>query len=173
MAGQGGSADEALTSASERGGQLGRPHTCLPSWPPSQPCATSEDVSRRCRDAARNAIVQGWGSTPGDGSVQTSSGESEDGLDLFPCHWKLLDHLVDGHAVFQVLEDNRHGCACALEQPGPTDLAWGTFHDRALGQSSEAIGVISFRLLPAYGISPIRSCGASRAGSWRSSTRKT
>jgi hypothetical protein len=45
----------------------------------------------------------------------------------------LLHHLVNGHAVFQILEDDCHRRACALEHPSPADLAWDALNNGALG----------------------------------------
>src|SRR4051794_25366325 len=106
--------------APEGGGQLGACALVPPHGRFLNPNGTSEDLNRSCRRACA--------SVPGDGRVEASSGESENGVDLLPCDWKLLDQFIDRHAVFEVLEDNRHGRASALEHPSPADLAGDTFH---------------------------------------------
>jgi hypothetical protein len=68
----------------------------------------------------------------GNGDVKASRGELEHGLDLLPRNRELFQHLVNGHAIFKVFEDDRHRCACALEYPGSAELAGDTLYGRAL-----------------------------------------
>ena len=67
---------------------------------------------------------------PDTGASRLLAAKLENGLDLFPRYGKLPQHFVDGHAVFQVLEDDRHRRASALEHPGAADLARNALNRR-------------------------------------------
>src|SRR5882672_8169432 len=93
-------------------------------------------VAYRCRGGSASAA--------GYRGVETASGELEDGLDLFPGHGELLNHLIDRHAVFEVLENDRDRRACSLEHPGTADLAGDALHGRTLGPIERRHGSTSF-----------------------------
>jgi hypothetical protein len=42
-----------------------------------------------------------------DRGVETSGSERQHGLESFPAYRDLLHHLIDGHAILEVLEDDR------------------------------------------------------------------
>lgn len=98
----------------------------------------------RCRRERALALGHRRDETPGC--------EFEDGLDLVAPYGELLHHLVDGHAVFQVLENDGDWGARTFEHPRAAHLAGDTLHDGALGPIERCHGLISFQV-PAYGIS--------------------
>lgn len=67
------------------------------------------------------------------GRVKTPSRELEHALHLLARDRKLLHDFVDGQAVFEVFEDDRHRSACALEHPRAAYLARDALDGRALG----------------------------------------
>src|SRR5262249_4208081 len=72
-------------------------------------------------------------SAAGQGGVQTPCRELEYADDLVARDRKLFDHLVDGHAVLEVVEHDRDRCSRALEYPGAAHLSRDAFDGGTLG----------------------------------------
>ena len=59
---------------------------------------------------------------------KTAGCELKHRFHLLPGEWELLHYFVDGHAIFQILEDGRYGHPCPLEHPSSADLAGNALH---------------------------------------------
>src|SRR5271166_2190526 len=68
----------------------------------------------------------------GANCIQASSGKVDHGFHLFPSHVILLDDFVDGHAVFQIFENEFDGHAAVPENPRAADFAGNAFDAGAL-----------------------------------------
>ena len=73
-----------------------------------------------CRDAWRRSVIEGRASGR-NGAVQTPSSKFENRFHLLARDGKLLQDLVDRHAIFEVLENRRRGRSPPFEHPGAGD----------------------------------------------------
>jgi uncharacterized protein len=66
------------------------------------------------------------------GPLKAARNKFEQGHDLFSRNRKLLDHVINGHAVIEVFKNHRNRRPRVLEDPRPAHLAWDAFHSRTL-----------------------------------------